>query len=173
LSEGSKLKVVIEWGSMKHVAEGDADTVLKEVTAFIAKVFPAFEPLSKIMFTPDYMAMLTDLSSLVNIGPNGEIILVRSGLSADQAIGLTLLGSQIASKIGKKQSDDMSVEELASSIRKTSKTVRNMVVEMCKASLVERTGRGTYRITTIGMKELLDDMKAMLESEKNQQGGSY
>jgi hypothetical protein len=158
---------------MKHVAEGDADTVLKEVTAFIAKVFPAFEPLSKIMFTPDYMAMLTDLSSLVNIGPNGEIILVRSGLSADQAIGLTLLGSQIASKIGKKQSDDMSVEELASSIRKTSKTVRNTVVEMCKASLVERTGRGTYRITTIGMKELLDDMKAMLESEKNQQGGSY
>jgi hypothetical protein len=173
LSEGSKLKVVIEWGSMKHVAEGDADTVLKEVTAFIAKVFPAFEPLSKIMFTPDYMAMLTDLSSLVNIGPNGEIILVRSGLSADQAISLTLLGSQIASKIGKKQSDDMSVEELASSIRKTSKTVRNTVVEMCKASLVERTGRGTYRITTIGMKELLDDMKAMLESEKNQQGGSY
>ncbi len=173
MSEGSKLKVVIEWGSMKHVAEGDADTVLKEVTAFIAKVFPAFEPLSKIMFTPDYMAMLTDLSSLVNIGPNGEIILVRSGLSADQAIGLTLLGSQIASKIGKKQSDDMSVEELASSIRKTSKTVRNTVVEMCKASLVERTGRGTYRITTIGMKELLDDMKAMLESEKNQQGGSY
>jgi hypothetical protein len=158
---------------MKHVAEGDADTVLKEVTAFIAKVFPAFEPLSKIMFTSDYMAMLTDLSSLVNIGPNGEIILVRSGLSADQAIGLTLLGSQIASKIGKKQSDDMSVEELASSIRKTSKTVRNTVVEMCKASLVERTGRGTYRITTIGMKELLDDMKAMLESEKNQQGGSY
>jgi len=173
LSEGSKLKVVIEWGSMKHVAEGDADTVLKEVTAFIAKVFPAFEPLSKIMFTPDYMAMLTDLSSLVNIGPNGEIILVRSGLSADQAIGLTLLGSQIASKIGKKQSDDMSVEELASSIRKTSKTVRNTVVEMCKASLVERTGRGTYRITTIGMKELLDDLKAMLESEENQQGGSY
>ncbi|MCJ7505917.1 hypothetical protein MUP05_05550 [Candidatus Bathyarchaeota archaeon] len=173
MSEGSKLKVVIEWGSMKHVAEGDADTVLKEVTAFIAKVFPAFEPLSKILFTPDYMAMLTDLSSLVNIGPNGEIILVRSGLSADQAIGLTLLGSQIASKIGKKQSDDMSVEELASSIRKTSKTVRNTVVEMCKASLVERTGRGTYRITTIGMKELLDDMKAMLESEKNQQGGSY
>lgn len=173
MSEGSKLKVVIEWGSMKHVAEGDADTVLKEVTAFIAKVFPAFEPLSKIMFTPDYMAMLTDLSSLVNIGPNGEIILVRSGLSADQAISLTLLGSQIASKIGKKQSDDMSVEELASSIRKTSKTVRNTVVEMCKASLVERTGRGTYRITTIGMKELLDDMKAMLESEKNQQGGSY
>ena len=173
MSEGSKLKVVIEWGSMKHVAEGDADTVLKEVTAFIAKVFPAFEPLSKIMFTPDYMAMLTDLSSLVNIGPNGEIILVRSELYADQAIGLTLLGSQIASKIGKKQSDDMSVEELASSIRKTSKTVRNTVVEMCKASLVERTGRGTYRITTIGMKELLDDMKAMLESEKNQQGGSY
>jgi len=158
---------------MKHIAEGNADMVLREITAFIAKAFPAFEPLSKIMFTPDYMAMLTDLSSLVNIGPNGEILLQRSGLSADQAIGLTLLGSQIASKIGKKQNDDMSVEELASSIRKTSKTVRNTVVEMCKTSLVERTGRGTYRTTTIGMKELLDDMKAMLESEKNQQGGSY
>jgi predicted transcriptional regulator len=67
----------------------------------------------------------------------------------------------------------MSVEELASSIRKTSKTVRNTVVEMCKTSLLERTGRGTYRITTIGMKELLDDLKAMLESEKNNHGGGY
>jgi len=173
LSETERLKVTIEWKDMKHVAEGDADTVFKEVTAFIIKIFPTLEPLSKIMFTPDFTAMLTDLSSLVNIGPNGEIILLRSGLSADQAIGLTLLGSQVASKIGKKPSDDMSVEELASSIRKTSKTVRNTVVEMCKTALVERTGRGTYRITTIGMKELLDDVKAMLESENNQQGGSY
>jgi hypothetical protein len=173
LSEKSKIKVTIEWGNMKHVAEGDVDAVFREITTFIAKVQPAFEPLSKIMFTPDYMAMLTDLSPLVNIGPNGEIILLRSGLSADQAIGLTLLGSQIANKIGRKQIDDMSVEELASSIRKAAKTVRNTVVEMCKTSLVERTGRGTYRITTIGMKELLDDLKAMLESEKNQQGGGY
>lgn len=173
MSETPKLKVTIEWKDMKHIAEGDADTVLKEVATFITKIFPTLEPMSKIMFTPDFTAMLADLSSLVNIGPNGEMILLRSGLSADQAIGLILLGSQVAAKIGKKPSDDMSVEELASSIRKTSKTVRNTVVEMCKTSLLERTGRGTYRITTIGMKELLDDLKAMLESEKNQQGGDY
>ncbi len=171
MSEAPKLKVTIEWGNAKHIAEGDADTVFREVTAFITKVFPALETLSKITFTPDYASILTDLSSLINIGPNGEIILLRSGLPADQAIGLTLLGSQAASKIGKKQSDDMSVEELASSIRKTAKTVRNTVVEMSKTNFVERTGRGTYRITTIGMKELLDDVKAILESEGRQQGG--
>jgi len=171
LSETPKLKVVIEWGNMKHIAEGDAETVFKEVASFLAKVFPALETLSKIAFTPDYAAMLADLSSLINIGPSGEIILLRPGLPADQAIGLTLLGSQVASKIGKKQSDDMSVEELASSIRKTAKTVRNTVVEMSKTNFVERTGRGTYRITTIGMKELLDDVKAILESEGRHQGG--
>ncbi len=157
---------------MKHVAEGDVDAVFREVTAFVTKVSPAFEALSRIMFTPDYVAMLTDLSALINIGPAGEIILQRLGLPADQAIGLTLLGSKIAGKIGKKQSDDMSVDELASSIRKTAKTVRNTVVEMTKANLVERTGRGTYRITMIGVKELLDDVKAILESEAHQQGGS-
>jgi hypothetical protein len=169
----SKLKVTIEWRDLKHVAEGDADQVLKEIMTFITKSFPAFEPLSKITFTPDYLTMLNDLASLVQIGPSGEIILLRSGLSADQAIGFTLLGSQVACKTGKKQNDDMSVEELASSIRKTPKTVRNTVVEMCKTSFVERTGRGTYRITTAGMKELLDDLKAMLESESGQQGGGY
>ena len=173
MSEKPKLKVTIEWGDLRHVTEGDVDAVFRGVTAFITKSFPAFEPLSKIMFAPDYLTMLNDLSSLIQIGPNGEIILLRSGLSADQAIGFTLLGAQVASKIGKKQSDDMSVEELASSIRKTPKTVRNTVVEMCKTSLVERTGRGTYRIATIGMKELLDDLKAMLEPESGQQGGGY
>lgn len=171
MSETPKLKVTIEWRDMKHTAEGNPDEVFKEIVFFMSKIFPALETLSRITFTPDYAAILNDLSSLVNIGPNGEIILQRPGLPADQAIGLTLLGSQVASKIGKKQSDDMSVEELASSIRKTPKTVRNTVVEMTKTNYVERTGRGTYRITTIGMKELLDDVKAILESEGRQQGG--
>lgn len=173
MSETPRLRVLIEWRDMKHTAEGDADAVLKEVAAFIAKIFPALEPLSKITFTPDYVAMLNDLSSLLNIGPSGEIILLRPGLPAEQAIGLTLLGSQVACKIGKKQSDDMSVEELASSIRKTAKTVRNTVVEMSKTNIVERTGRGTYRITTIGMKELLDDVNALLEPEEHRQGGGH
>lgn len=160
----------IQYRDLKHTVEGNVEEVLIELMKFFSKIHPALEIVSKISFTPDYVQLTEVLSEFVNIGPDGEVILVKSGLSADKAIGVVLLGAYVAKKIGKKPSDDMSVEELASSTRKALKTVRNTIVEMAKSNILERTGRGTYRITTIGMKELIEDLAAA--SETQSQGGA-
>ena len=171
MSQTSKLKVQIECGELKHTAEGEVDDVLREVMKFVSKIFPNYEIASKIMFTPDYLAMMTDISTFINIAPNGEVILVKSTLSADEAIGLVLLGARVANKIGKKESDEFSVEEISHSVGKAVKTIRNTIAEMSKAGIVERTGKGSYRITTTGMREVHEAAKALLETESPQTGG--
>jgi hypothetical protein len=162
--------VEIQYGDLKHIVEGDVEQVLVELMKFFSNIYPALEIISKVSFTPDYAQLTRIISEFVNIGPDGEIILVKSGLSADRAIGVVLLGAHVAKKIGKKLADDMSVEELASSTRKALKTVRNTIVEMAKSNILERTGRGTYHITTVGTKEFIDDLAAT--SDAQNQGGA-
>jgi hypothetical protein len=169
MSENS-IRVEIQYRDVKHVAEGNADQVFAEIMKFFSNLYPALQVISSISFTPDYADLTKKLAEFVNIGPEGEILLLKSGLSADTAIGMVLLGAHVARKIGKKQSDDMSVEELSSATRKALKTVRNTIVEMAKTSILERTGRGTYRVTTVGMKDLLDDITAKTDSQN--QGGA-
>jgi len=171
MNQASKLKVQIEHGEIKHTAEGEVDDVLREVIKFVSKIFPNYEIASKIMFTPDYLAMMSDISTFINIAPNGEVIPLKSTLSADEAIGLILLGAHVASKIGKKESDELSVEEISRSIGKAVKTIRNTIAEMSKAGIVERTGKGSYRITTAGMREVHEAAKALLETESSHTGG--
>jgi hypothetical protein len=171
MSQTSKLKVQIEYGELKHTVEGEVDDVLREVIKFVSKIFPKYEVASKMIFTPDYLAMITDISAFINISPNGEVILLKCTLSADEAIGLILLGAHVASKIGKKESDELSVEEISRSIGKAVKTIRNTIAEMSKAGIVERTGKGSYRITTTGMREVHEAAKALLETESSQTGG--
>ena len=166
----NSIRVEIQYRDLKHTVEGNVEEVLIELMKFFSNIHPALEIISKISFTPDYAQLTRILSEFVNIGPDGEVILIKPGLSADRAIGVVLLGAHVAKKIGKKPADDMSVEELASSTRKALKTVRNTIVEMAKSNILERTGRGTYRITTIGMKEFIDDLTATPDAQN--QGGA-
>ena len=165
------IRVEVQYGDLKHTVEGDVDQVLTELMKFFSSIYPALDTFSAISFTPDYAELTRNLAEFINIGPQGEIILLKSGLSADKAIGVVLLGAHVARKIGKRQSDDMSVEELASSIRKALKTIRNTIVDMAKSNLLERTGRGTYRVTTIGMKEFMDDLMAGADNDSQGESG--
>jgi len=166
VSEKPKLKVQIELEGIKHTVEGDVDEVIHEIIKFVSKIIPAYQVVSKIMFTPDYIKMLNDLSNFINITEDGKIILIKSSLSTDQAIGLTLLGAHLAHKIGKRELEEMTVEEIAKSTNKAMKTIRNTLVQMVNANIIERIDRGTYKITISGIKEVHESVLALLEGEQ-------
>jgi len=109
--------------------------------------------------------MLETISDLAKISTSGEIVVTEAVPSSDQAIGLVLLCAQVAYKFGKRMNDEMSVEEISSAAGKAVKTVRNTLVEMVKAGLVERTGRGTYRISTNGVIQVQEAAKELNENE--------
>lgn len=161
----NKIRVHIELNGLSQIVEGDSDQVIQEVITFISRICPTFDIASRLVWSPDYSKMLDSISYLTQISPSGEILMKESVSSADQAIGLVLMCAHITNRFGKKTNEEMSVEEISAATKKAVKTIRNTLVEMLKAGLVERTGRGTYKISANGLEEVHEAAKELTENQ--------
>lgn len=156
MSLGPKLRVHIEYGDLKADLEGTADEVFKEIIKLLNQAIPTFETVSKLIYNADFAKLMEDLTGIVTILPEGPTLSSDLELSAEEAIGLCLLGAHVGAKLGKSTKDFLSIEELAMFTRKAEKTVRNTIPPMVKIGLVERGEEGAYQITNLGIKEFED-----------------
>ncbi len=161
MSERPKIKVQIEWGDIKHTAEGDLETVIREVMQFAAKVLPNYSLASKLTFSPDYSSMVDDLSESVNLTPEGEVVLLKPEMSAENSIALVLLAARVANAVGARPSVDMGPEMISRAIGKAVKTVRNTLAMIVKTGVVERTAQGNYKLTMQGIRRTHEIARAM------------
>ncbi len=161
MSERPKIKVQIEWGDIKHTAEGDLETVIREVMAFVARVLPNYSLASKLTFSPDYSSMVDDLSETVNLTPEGEVVLLKPEMSAESSIGLVLLAARVANAVGTRPTVDMSPDMISRAIGKAVKTVRNTLAMLVKTGIVERTADGNYKLTMQGIRKAHEIARAM------------
>jgi DNA-binding transcriptional ArsR family regulator len=161
MSERPKIKVQIEWGDMKHTVEGDLESVVREVMQFAAKVLPNYTLASKLTFTPDYSSMVDDLSENVKLTPEGEAVLLKPELSAENSIALVLLAVRVANVVGTRPTVDMSPEMLSKAIGKSVKTVRNTLALLTKTGVIERTGEGNYKLTIQGIRRTHEAARKM------------
>ena len=134
MSEHPKVKVQIEWGDIKHTVEGDLESVIKEVMQFAAKVLP-------------------NLSETVKLTPEGEVMLLKQEMSAENSIAMVLLAARVANAVGTKPTVDMSPEMISRAIGKAVKTVRNTLAMLSKTGIVERTNEGNYKLTMQGIRK--------------------
>jgi DNA-binding transcriptional ArsR family regulator len=153
---------------MKHTAKGTVDEVLREVLAFLSRVIPSYDAASKLLYLPEYGTLLDSLSRILKIAPDGQVLLLQQDLPAEKAITAVLLGAHVASKFQKRSSDEIYAEEIARSVSKALKTVRNTIAELQKQGLIERAARGTYRITTAGIMKMEHELQT---SSSGPEGG--
>lgn len=150
----SNLKVIIELGDLRHVVEGTPDSVIEEVIRFISRVAPQYDIGARILFVPDYARLLDDLSQVVKVTQSGEILLEQANVPADRAVLFVLAGAHVAKRFGKRESDELTAEEVARAVGKAVKTIRNTIAGLQKTGFVERAARGAYRISTPGLKQV-------------------
>jgi DNA-binding transcriptional ArsR family regulator len=170
MSQNSKLKVQIEHDGFKHTIEGEPDKVLKAISQYIAEIYPAYDLASKLIYSPDYLELLEEVSVFVNLTTDGQPIMLRSDLSADQALAAILLANQVAFKLGKRTTDESAIEEISRAIGKAQKTVQNTLTDMTKAGIVERSGKGSYRLTTTGTREVQETLNSLREGRNGNAG---
>ena len=171
MSQNSKLRVQIEHGGFKHTIEGEPEKVLRAISQYISEIYPAYDLASRIIYSPDYLALLEEISTFVNLTREGQPILLRSDLSTDQAVAAILLAIQVAFKLGKKESDEAQVDEIAQTIGKAQKTIQNTLTEMSKAGIVQRVAKGSYRLTIAGTREVQETFKTLSETGNEISGG--
>ena len=160
LSEERTLTVELQVGELKHTVKGTADEVLHELLAFLSRAIPGYDAASKLLYVPEYATLLDSLSRILKIAPDGQVLLLQEDLPAEKAITAVLLGAHVANKFQKRSSDDLYAEEIARSVSKALKTVRNTIAELQKQGLIERAARGTYRITTAGIMKMEQELRA-------------
>jgi DNA-binding transcriptional ArsR family regulator len=160
LSEEKTLTVELQYGDIRHTAKGSPEAVMQELLAFISRVIPTYDAASRLTYLPDYQRIVDSLSTVVKIAPDGQVLLLREDLPAEKAITTVLLGAFISSKFQKRSSDELYAEEIARSVKKALKTVRNTIAELQKGGLIERAARGTYRIATAGVMKMEQELAA-------------
>lgn len=123
--------------------------------AFVSRVIPA----SKVVYTPEYGKMIDSLVTILKIAPDGQVLLLREDLPAEKAVTAVLLGAHVSSKFQKRPSDELYAEEIARSVGKALKPVRDTIAELQKQGLIERAARGTYRIATTGIMKMEQELQ--------------
>ncbi len=165
MSDNPKIKVSIEWGDIKHTAEGDLETVVREVMQFAAKVLPNYSLASKLTFSPDYSSMVDDLSSAVQLTPEGEAVLLKPEMSAENSIAMVLLATRVANAVGTRPNVDMDPEGISRAIGKAVKTVRNTLAMMTKTGVIDRTPEGNYKLSMQGIRKAHEIAKGLTARE--------
>lgn len=167
MSDQSKVRIHVECGEFKADLEGTADEVFKEIVKLLNQVFPTFETVSRLIYTVDIAKLVDDLAGFLVIAPeDGPLLSLHLELPADEAISLCLVGSYVGEKLGKLTKNSLTVDELARFTGKAVKTIINQLAWMVDDGLIERVGKGEYRITNLGIKNVCDVILPRLKGQE-------
>ncbi len=169
MSERKTLRAHLELGDLKADFQGDADELLKSIVKFLTQVYPSFETVHKIFYSPDVIKLAENLAGLVEVTTEGPLI-TRIDLPAKDAICLSLLGAYVGKNLGKIIKETLSPIELARITGKKRKTISNEIPNLLSEGLVERVPEGEYRLTILGIRRtesLIDEIRKKQESRSS------
>lgn len=149
-TKGEAIRISAQIKGEQFNFEGTVDEALSAFLKFISSIYPSFELVSKIILTTDDEKLLKDFAGIIAVAPEGPVLLKRD-IATDQGIGFCLIGARIGFRIGKLTKETLTSDELTKFVGKSSGTVANELTNMTKQGLVDRVGKGEYKITTAGI----------------------
>ena len=153
-AETTQVKVLIEANGLRFEASGLAEEIIPQALQFLSQSVPAFDLARKLVFVSDLAGLADKVSEFAKMTNTGQLLLTRSDIPADRAVLIVLFMAHLAGKMGSRESDSLNIEEIANGVGKAPKTIRNVIVELQKSGLIERSDRGSYKITAKGLMQL-------------------
>jgi len=150
----TNVKVQIDVGSVHFESSGSAEEIIPQVLQFVSRTIPTYDLASRLIYVPDLAGLADKVSEFAKMTGDNQLLLTKNNLAADKSISVVLFMAHLAAKFAKRPNDSLNIEEIASAVSKAPKTIRNTIVKMQKAGLMERTDRGNYRITQKGLMQL-------------------
>ena len=159
-----QVKVQIDIDGMHFESSGSAEELIPQILQFVSHTISTYDLARKLTYMPDLAGLADKVSEFAKITNNNQLLLTRNGLPADRSISIVLFMAHLAAKFAKRPADSLNIEEIATAVSKAPKTIRNTIVNMQKAGLIERTNRGNYRITQKGLMELENSLELAPET---------
>ena len=153
------VKVQIDIDGVHFESSGSAEELVPQILQFVSKTIPTYDIARNLIYVPDLADLADRVSEVAKLTNDNQLLLTKNTLPADKSISIVLFMAHLASKFAKRPTDTLNTEEIATAVSKATKTIRNTIVNMQKAGLIERTDRGSYRITQKGLMELENSLK--------------
>jgi len=153
------VEVVLKHSGVENRIIGSPETVLRELLSYFSKVYPSIELVSKLVLSVDSLEFLQSCSGVLAVSPEGLVVLkdLRE-LKDKELMMIHLAGSRLQNQMGKKESDTLSLDEITKTTGRSTGTVAGRLSELCNEQLVERVGKGSYRLTTMGTRVIIKNM---------------
>ena len=148
------VRVQIDVDGLHFESSGSAEELVPQILQFISHTIPTYDLARKLIYVPDLASLADKVSVFAKMTNNSQLLLTKNSLPTDKAMLIVLFMAHLASKFARRPSDSLNTEEVAAAVSKAPKTIRNTIVNLQKAALIERTDRGNYRITQKGLMEL-------------------
>ena len=141
---------------------------MRSLHEFVSKVVPNLDLARMITVNYSLNDLVQMFKDYVRITPEGPRVWTQDKKLSDRdVILLQLVAARIASLSGKGASDAMSVGEIEAATGLYPKTISSRLSELTKSAQVERVdsqGGGKYRIATVGVNRLAEQLSRKLKS---------
>jgi len=159
-----KLELVAKYADMEVRFTGSPSEVVRGLLAFLSRIIPAFELVSELTISADLEDLLKRLKGIIAFAEEGPVILIpRDRLSERDALLLHLVKAYVSYRLGKVDKESLSMAELITLTGTKPGTAAARLSEVVSLGYVERIGRGEYRITTLGIKNFLEEILPRLK----------
>jgi hypothetical protein len=154
-----KITVHIKYGDLEQTFVGHVNDVWVVVNKFFSQMIPFFDVAQKVLLAPDLPKLIEGFEDVIALAPEGpELLISKRRLTDSEIIQLYLLAAYMGHKLGRLSRDAMSKKELQTRLGKTSKITSTRLGELCREGVTIKTEEGNYKITTIGIKRLQDEV---------------
>jgi hypothetical protein len=158
LSE-EKITVHIKYKDVEQTFVGNVNHVWVIVNNFFSQMIPSFDVAQKVLLIPDLPKLIEDFKNVIALANEGpELLISKRRLTDSEIIQLYLLAAYMGHKLGRLSRDAMSKKELQTRLGKTPKITSTRLGELCREGGAIKIEEGNYKITTIGIKRLQDEL---------------
>jgi predicted transcriptional regulator len=158
-TQSKLVKVQIDIDGIRLESSGTAEELVPQILQFISRTIPTYDLARKLMYVPDLAGLADRVSEFAKMTNNNQLLLTGNELPAERSILVVLFMAHLTAKFGKRASDSLNIDEIATAVGKAPKTIRNTIIKIQKVGLIERSDRGNYRVTQKGLMELENSLK--------------
>jgi hypothetical protein len=165
MSQQAQIEVTIRYRDTEKTIKGDPEEVFRDVFRFLSETIPALDVVSRITLTVNFADFLKDAAGVFAVTPEGVVIMTPlEALTDRELVLLYLVRAKVGFETGRSEKETLLASDLISFTGKGSGTVAGRLSELSGEGLVERTGKGEYRVTTFGLHRLRQDVLPKLKS---------